>query len=57
VLGATFLTLTSEYLGTRLVYYYLIIIGVIIVAISLFAPAGLAGLLRLGRRRPAPRAA
>jgi branched-chain amino acid transport system permease protein len=54
VLGATFLTLMSEYLGTRLVYYYLIIIGMIIVAISLFAPAGLAGLLRLGRRRPAP---
>ena len=54
VLGATFLTLMSEYLGTRLVYYYLIIIGMIIVAISLFAPSGLAGLLRLGRRRPAP---
>ncbi|HEU5322985.1 MAG TPA: branched-chain amino acid ABC transporter permease [Methylomirabilota bacterium] len=57
VLGATFLTLVSEYLGTRLVYYYLIIIGAIIVAISLFAPAGLAGMLRLGRRRPAPEVA
>lgn len=51
VLGAAFLTLVSEYLGTRLVYYYLIVIGGIIVVISLFAPAGLAGLAQLGRRR------
>jgi branched-chain amino acid transport system permease protein len=50
VLVATFLTLMSEFLGTRFVYYYLIIIGGIIVAISLFAPAGLSGLLQLGRR-------
>ncbi len=50
VLGAAFLTLVSEYLGTRLVYYYLIVIGAIIVAISLFAPSGLSGLLQLGRR-------
>jgi branched-chain amino acid transport system permease protein len=50
VLGAAFLTLVSEYLGTRLVYYYLIVIGGIIVAISLFAPAGLSGLLQLARR-------
>jgi branched-chain amino acid transport system permease protein len=51
VLGAAFLTLASEYLGTRLVYYYLIVIGAIIVALSLFAPAGLSGLARLARRR------
>ena len=51
VLGAAFLTLVSEFLGTRLVYYYLIVIGVIIVAVSLFAPEGLAGLIRLGRGR------
>ena len=50
VLGAAFLTLVSEYLGTRFVYYYLIVIGVIIVAISLFAPSGLSGLLQLARR-------
>ena len=54
VLGAAFLTLVSEYLGTRLVYYYLIVIGGIIVAISLFAPSGIAGLLHLGRRRWLP---
>jgi branched-chain amino acid transport system permease protein len=51
VLGATFLTLVSEFLGTRFVYHYLIAIGVIIVAVSLFAPAGLAGLFDLTRRR------
>ena len=54
VLGAAFLTLVSEYLGTRLVYYYLIVIGAIIVAISLFAPTGISGLLHLGRRRWLP---
>ena len=51
VLGAAFLTLVSEFLGTRFVYHYLIGIGVIIVAISLFAPAGLSGVLDLARRR------
>jgi len=49
VLGAAFLTLCSEVLGTRFVYHYLIAIGVIIVLISLFMPSGLAGLLRWRR--------
>jgi branched-chain amino acid transport system permease protein len=53
-LGAAFLTLVSEFLGTRFVYHYLIAIGVIIVAISLFAPAGLAGFAGFARRRKAP---
>jgi branched-chain amino acid transport system permease protein len=53
-LGAAFLTLVSEVLGTRFVYHYLIAIGVIIVAISLFAPAGLAGFAGFARRRKAP---
>ena len=46
LLGAGFLTLVREVLGTRFVYHYLIAIGVIVVAISLFLPAGLAGLAR-----------
>ena len=50
VLGAAFLTLVSEVLGTRFVYHYLIAIGVIIVLISLFMPSGLAGAARLLRR-------
>jgi branched-chain amino acid transport system permease protein len=51
ILGAAFLTLVSEVLGTQFVYHYLIGIGVIIVAVSLFMPAGLAGTVRLLRRR------
>jgi len=53
LLGAGFLTLVAELLGTRFVYHYLIAIGIIIVAISLFMPSGLAGMVRLirGRRR------
>ena len=51
VLGAAFLTLASELLGTRFVYHYLIAIGVIIVGISLFLPTGLAGIWR-SRRAP-----
>jgi len=54
VFGAAFLTLVSEFLGTRFVYHYLIAIGVIIVAISLFAPGGLSGMLALARRRQTP---
>ena len=56
VLGAAFLTLVSEFLGTRFVYHYLIAIGVIIVLISLFMPSGLAGAARLWRWRLEPRA-
>ncbi len=49
LLGAGFLTLVSEFLGTRFVYHYLIAIGIIIVVISLFIPSGLAGVVRLIR--------
>jgi len=49
LLGAAFLTLVSEVLGTRFVYHYLIAIGVIIVLISLYMPSGLGGLGRLWR--------
>jgi branched-chain amino acid transport system permease protein len=54
VLGAAFLTLASEFLGTRFVYHYLIAIGVIIVSISLYLPTGLAGLARIWRNRRVP---
>lgn len=57
VVGAAFLTLCSEFLGTRFVYHYLIAIGVIIVTIPLFLPAGLVGVSRLWRSRRAPGAA
>lgn len=51
LLGAAFLTLVAEFLGTRLVYHYLIAIGIIIVAISLFMPSGLVGIARLIREK------
>jgi len=51
VLGAAFLTLASEILGTRSPYYYLIAIGAVIVALSLFLPSGLSGLARQWRGR------
>ncbi|HYB75014.1 MAG TPA: branched-chain amino acid ABC transporter permease [Candidatus Sulfotelmatobacter sp.] len=51
ILGAAFLTLVSEVLGTRFVYHYLIAIGAIVVGISLFLPAGLAGIVRQVRAR------
>jgi branched-chain amino acid transport system permease protein len=54
VLGAAFLTLCSEVLGTRFVYHYLIAIGVIIVLISLYMPSGLAGALRWRPRAERP---
>ena len=49
LLGAAFLTLASEFLGTRFVYHYLIAIGIIIVVIPLFMPSGLAGVVKLTR--------
>lgn len=57
LLGAGFLTLVSELLGTQFVHHYLIAIGVIIVAICLFLPTGLAGaasLLRIRARHEPP---
>lgn len=51
LVGAGFLTLVSELLGTQFVHHYLIAIGVIIVAICLFFPTGLVGASTLLRRR------
>lgn len=53
ILGAGFLTLVSEFLGTRFVYHYLIAIGIIIVMFSLFMPSGIIGVVRLVRGRGA----
>jgi branched-chain amino acid transport system permease protein len=51
LIGAGFLTLVSELLGTQFVHHYLIAIGSIIVAICLFLPAGLVGATALLRTR------
>ncbi|MBI4483641.1 MAG: branched-chain amino acid ABC transporter permease [Acidobacteria bacterium] len=54
--GAGFLCLVSELLGTRFVYHYLIAIGSIIVAVSLFMPSGLMGIARMAIHRGGKRA-
>jgi branched-chain amino acid transport system permease protein len=51
LIGAGFLTLVSELLGTQFVHHYLIAIGVIIVAICLFLPGGLVSATALLRTR------
>jgi branched-chain amino acid transport system permease protein len=54
LLGAAFLTLVSELLGTQFVHHYLIAIGVIIVVLCLFLPTGLVGATAFLRARPRP---
>jgi branched-chain amino acid transport system permease protein len=56
LLGAAFLTIVSEVLGTQLLHHYLIVIGVVIVAVCLFLPTGLVGMpARLRPKRgPSP---
>jgi len=56
LLGAAVLVLLAEVLGTRLLYAYLIIIGLVIMAVSLVFPQGVVGLARL-RLRPRARPA
>ena len=51
LLGAAFLTLLSELLGTRFVYHYMIAMGIIIALIPLFVPSGLIGLVKFSRPR------
>lgn len=43
VIGATFLTLISEFLGAKFIYNYLIFLGIIIVAIIILMPRGIMG--------------
>jgi len=49
VIGASFFTLISEYLGAKFVYDYLIFVGIVIVAVILLMPRGIIG--TLGKER------
>jgi branched-chain amino acid transport system permease protein len=49
IVGASFLTLLSEVLGTKFSEYYLIMVGAIIVAIILIMPKGIIGTLKARR--------
>jgi branched-chain amino acid transport system permease protein len=49
VIGGSFLTLISEYLGARLVYDYLILVGGVIILVIILLPRGVVGEI-LGRK-------
>lgn len=46
IVGASFLTILSEILGTTFVEYYLIMVGVIIIGIILMMPKGIIGTIK-----------
>jgi branched-chain amino acid transport system permease protein len=46
IVGASFLTLLSEYLGTRFVEDYMILVGAIIIVIILIMPNGIVGTIK-----------
>ena len=46
VIGASFLTLISEYLGARFVYDYLIFVGLVIIIVILLLPQGIMGTIK-----------
>lgn len=46
IVGASFLTIISEILGTTFVEYYLIMVGVIIIGIILLMPKGIVGTIK-----------
>jgi len=51
VIGATIFTYLEEVLTTKLPYYYMLIFGLVLVAVILFLPNGIVGLIqRLVRR-------
>jgi branched-chain amino acid transport system permease protein len=51
ILGATILTLLEEVLITEFPYYYMLLFGIILIAVILFLPNGLVGLIEKLRKR------
>lgn len=49
VIGASFLTFISEYLGARFVYDYLVFVGLVIIIVILILPQGIMGAVRRGK--------
>jgi len=52
VIGATFLTLISEFLGAKFIYNYLIFLGIIVVAIIILMPRGIMGAVQRNKGWP-----
>jgi branched-chain amino acid transport system permease protein len=50
VLGATIFALLEEVLTTEFPYYYMLLFGIILIAVILFLPGGLVGLIQRWRR-------
>lgn len=51
LIGASFLTLTAEILGTTFVYDYLTLLGIVIIIVILLMPRGIMGLMKFTRGR------
>ena len=51
VIGASFLTLISEYLGAKFIYDYLIFVGLVIMIVILLLPQGIMGAIRRNQGR------
>jgi len=51
VIGASFLTLISEYLGAKFIYDYLIFVGLVIMIVILLLPQGIMGAMRRNQGR------
>jgi branched-chain amino acid transport system permease protein len=49
VIGASFLTLISEYLGAKFIYDYLTFVGLVIMIVILLLPQGIMGTIRRNR--------
>lgn len=53
ILGATIFAFLEEWLTTEFPYYYMLLFGIILIAVILFLPHGLAGLIeKIGKKRP-----
>jgi branched-chain amino acid transport system permease protein len=50
VLGATIFALLEEVLTTEFPYYYMLLFGIILIAVILFLPGGLVGLIQRWQR-------
>jgi branched-chain amino acid transport system permease protein len=51
VLGACIISLANELIGAKLLYTYLLMLGAILLAVVLFLPRGVIGLISLKRFR------
>ncbi len=51
ILGAAIFAFLEEVLITEFPYYYMLLFGVILIAVILFLPTGIVGLIQKWRRR------